>query len=80
MRSTLDLPDPLYRRLKLKAAQEGRTLREIVIRYLERGLAEEATPFAALPVLPRAGRRIRPMPQAELWQLLEGEEIGPSRS
>jgi len=38
MRTTLDLPDPLYQRLKLQAAKEGKTLRELVIRYLEEGL------------------------------------------
>lgn len=54
MRTTLDLPDPLYRRLKLKAAQEGKTLKEVVVRLLEEGLAR--TPLAPGP-FPKSRRR-----------------------
>lgn len=39
MRTSLDLPDPLFRHLKSRAALEGRTLRELVISLVERGLA-----------------------------------------
>jgi hypothetical protein len=36
MRTTIDIPDEVYRRLKVKAASEGRTLREIALRGIER--------------------------------------------
>ncbi|WP_022798614.1 hypothetical protein [Thermus islandicus] len=78
MRTTLDLPDPLYRRLKLQAAREGKTLRELVIRYLEEGLRRGGSPGPRpLPRVPEAGRRIPVRTHEELWALLE-EEGGPA--
>lgn len=43
MRTTIDIPDETYRRLKLKAAIEGQTIREIALRGIQRELekAEE---------------------------------------
>jgi hypothetical protein len=38
MRTSLDLPDPLFKHLKARAALEGRTLRDLVIELIERGL------------------------------------------
>ncbi|KGQ21921.1 hypothetical protein [Thermus filiformis] len=67
MRTTLDLPDPLYRRLKLKAAQEGKTLREVVVRLLEEGLARTSPGPRPLPQIQEAGRRIPAGTHAELW-------------
>jgi hypothetical protein len=34
MRTTIDIPDPLFRELKMRAASEGTTLREMVIEGL----------------------------------------------
>jgi hypothetical protein len=31
MRTTVDIPDPLYREMKIHAAQEGTTLKEIIL-------------------------------------------------
>jgi plasmid stability protein len=38
MRTSLDLPDALFKHLKARAALEGRTLRDLVIELVERGL------------------------------------------
>lgn len=78
MRTTLDLPDALYRRLKLQAAQEGKTLREVIVAYLEEGLRRRQGQEAPrpLPRVPEAGRRLRPLNHAELVELLD--EDGPS--
>lgn len=38
MKTTLDLPDPLMRRVKIRAASEGRKLKEIISDLLEKGL------------------------------------------
>ena len=43
MRTTLDLPDPLFRTLKARAALQGRSLKDLVVSYVERGLREPAT-------------------------------------
>jgi plasmid stability protein len=78
MRTTLDLPDALYRRLKIQAAREGRTLREVVLRYLEEGLSrrEAGGGPRPLPVIPEAGRRLEARSHADLWELLD--EHGPA--
>ncbi len=47
MRTTLDLPDELMRHLKARAALEGRSLRELVLELVERGL--KAQPLTAAP-------------------------------
>lgn len=38
MRTTLDIPDPVYRMLKSKAAQEGKSVKAIVLRSVENEL------------------------------------------
>ena len=35
MRTTVDIPDILYRRLKSRAANEGRTVKELILRGVE---------------------------------------------
>jgi plasmid stability protein len=60
MRTTFDLPDDLMRHLKARAALEGRSLRDLVLELVERGLkappplAVQAAP-AGLPTV-RLGR------------------------
>ena len=41
MRTTVDIPDETYRAIKIKAAQEGIPLRQIVLRAIERDLEPE---------------------------------------
>jgi hypothetical protein len=38
MRTTIEIPDETYRQLKIKAAQEGKPLRQIVLQGIEREL------------------------------------------
>jgi hypothetical protein len=40
MRTTIDIPDPLFRELKIRAASEGTTLREMVIEGLSLRVGE----------------------------------------
>lgn len=35
MRSTVDIPDPIYRRLKSRAASEGVSAKELILRGIE---------------------------------------------
>jgi hypothetical protein len=35
MRTTVDIPDPVYRELKGKAATEGRSVKELILRGVE---------------------------------------------
>jgi hypothetical protein len=38
VRTTVDIPDPLYRQLKSKAATEGRSVKELILRGVENEL------------------------------------------
>ena len=83
MRTSLDFPDPLFKHLKTRAAQEGRTLRDLVIELVERGLTarEVVDPqkrFLARPqVIPSQGPMILPvslMSNADLYALINEED------
>ena len=50
MRTTIDIPDPVYRRLKSRAASEGSSAKELILRGVEHVL--KARPR-------RRGRRIK---------------------
>lgn len=41
MKATVDVPDLLYRRVKARAAIEGRAVRDVTIELYERWLADE---------------------------------------
>ncbi len=52
MRTTLDIPDPLFRHLKARAAMQGSTLRDLVVGLVEKGLLVPAiadVPATKLP-------------------------------
>jgi hypothetical protein len=46
MRTTVDIPDPLYREIKVRAASEGTTVRELILEgvaiRLQNGTAKSA--------------------------------------
>ncbi len=54
MRTTIDLPDPLLKHLKARAALEGRSLRDLVVELVEKGLNAGGT------VDPQARYQARP--------------------
>lgn len=57
MKTTLDLPDDLFRDVKLRAVAQGRTLRDVVADFLRQGLGQ--TPVGASPgALPVASSRV----------------------
>ena len=82
MRTSLDLPDPLFRHLKARAALEGRSLRDLVVSLVERGLVvppPASTQAPAVPAEPPSVRLGAPMPlapdrlsNAALSELLDG--------
>jgi plasmid stability protein len=41
MRTTVDIPDPVYRRLKSRAAREGRSAKELILRGVHQVLKEK---------------------------------------
>lgn len=52
MRTTLELPDSLFKHLKTRAAMEGSTLRDLVVQLVERGLQAPATTQSEPATLP----------------------------
>ncbi len=87
MRTTLDLPDPLFKEVKTRAIQEGVKLKELLAAYIEAGLRGTAPEIKApapvgvrreLPVgiarIP--GTPLHPaMTNADLSAILEEEDI-----
>jgi hypothetical protein len=54
MRTTIDIPDETYRDLKVKAAQEGTPVRQIVLRGIQReleGAGEKPVRKLQLPLI-----------------------------
>ena len=45
----MDLPDALYRRARIRAAERGTTLRELLIESLENALSGRSSRTSALP-------------------------------
>jgi hypothetical protein len=77
MRTTLDLPDELFRQVKAKAALEGTKLKQLLTRYVENGLRQAAQPSrrrSKLPVIKRHGKRVVPNLTAKRQSELEQEE------
>jgi len=80
MRTTVDVPDDLYRRLKARAALSGLKVRELMTRYLEEGLrslpaGEHPVRRSALPVaIPSTGSPIAALTRSELARIDEDEE------
>ena len=81
MRTTIDIPEELYRTLKARAGLSGVTLRELVRRLIEQGLrssVDEKEPrkkFGPPPVIiPPRGKPIPALSRAKLRRLEEKED------
>ena len=81
MRTTIELPDDLYRTLKARAGLNGVTLRRLVLRLIEQGLsssggrsvtAQKPNPPPVI-VAPR-GVPIAAVPRAEIMRIDEEED------
>ena len=83
MRTTLDLPDILFREVKTRAVQQGVTLKDLLAQYIQAGMN---APASVAPLAPRAniplpyfrktdGPAIPAHSNAELFAILEEEDI-----
>jgi hypothetical protein len=83
VRTTLDLPDPLFRELKARAALEGVKMKELIRRLLEAGLGVDSPPLeprrqrSALPFIPElvTGTPIPALSREELARIEEQEDL-----
>jgi hypothetical protein len=66
MRATIDIPDELYRRVKVKAAQSSQTVRQLVLKGIDlvvEGEAAEASLRHSVPMLDtNASKAVDPTP------------------
>jgi len=85
MRTTLDLPDPLFRELKIQAARQGINMKDLLARYVEAGLYGRfpAIPGSSVPrrsPIPIArhatGQTIPAMSNARMQQILDEDDAG----
>ena len=79
MRTTLELPDEVFRKVKAKAAMEGITLKQLLTDYVSKGLEDtSSTPRpisrSKLPVIKRRGRAVIPNLTPELQATLQEAE------
>lgn len=84
MRTTLDLPDSLFKEVKTRAVQQGVTLKELLATYIEAGLrgpqrlGRDTVPRNpnSLPVAWEADGTVTPArSNAELYAILEEDEV-----
>jgi len=72
MRTTIDIPTPLFKRAKAAAAKEGTTLRTIVVRALEALMAQ---PPAAKPYkFEWKGVSLGRIPEREFWAAMHDQD------
>jgi hypothetical protein len=82
MRTTLDLPDPLFRELKARAARQGVKMKELLATFIENGLrggkgaGSQPSPVRSpLPVARRAtGLPIPALDNSQLSAILDDED------
>ncbi len=86
MKTTIDLPEELVREMKIRAAREGRKLRDVAEEVFRRGLAAgSSTPVERrripLPLVPApAGARPFTLSGERLLELEgEAESFGPEK-
>ena len=71
MRTTVDIPDATYRKLKSKAAEEGCSVKELILR----GVNRELKPGGAgrrvrLPIVRSKRRRVLQLTNEQIYELI----------
>lgn len=72
MRTTIDIPDPLYRKLKAKAALEGSTVKQIIVTLVTRDLQAPAGARVRFPLIKGKSRRKLKITNEEIDEILFG--------
>ena len=72
MRTTVDIPDPLYRELKGKAASEGRSVKELILRGVEQELKGRRTRVrrVTLPIVPSKSPGAVKVDNAKIFEII----------
>lgn len=76
MRTTVDLPDPLFKQIKAEAALRGMKLREFIMYSLERTLSERSSKLKSyrvkLPLVRGDGKRLLSRTNPEISRINGG--------
>ena len=73
MRTTIDIPDALYRRLKGKAAAEGRSVKEIILLSVEEQIApkrQSRTRRVKPPIIPSKRPGTLDLDNAKIYEII----------
>ena len=73
MRTTVDIPDPLYRKLKGKAASEGRSVKELILLGVEEHLHQKRRPRdrrVKLPIIPSKRPGTLDLDNAKIYEII----------
>jgi hypothetical protein len=82
MRTTIDLPDPLFRVAKTLASEKGISLKDFFTEALQRAVSQPPSRGQRMdlpPVRSVGGKRIPVRSNVQLAELLENEELGKLR-
>ena len=74
MRTTVDIPDETYRDLKIKAAQEGTPVRQIVLRGIQReleGTIEKPVRKLQLPLIRSTRKDKRVIDSEKIYEIID---------
>ena len=73
MRITVNIPDALYRELKLKAARENRSVKELILRAVEAALRarpKKRSKWVVLPLIPSKAPGTLDIDNAKIYDLI----------
>jgi hypothetical protein len=82
MRTTIELPDPLFRVAKTLASEQGISLKEFFTEALDRAVNQPRSPGHRMekpPIAGSKGKRIPARSNSELASILEEEEQGKAK-
>jgi hypothetical protein len=74
VRTTIDIPDRIYRDLKARAARQGSTVKELILRGVEKEMGEAAPKRTRvqLPLIRGKGGRKLDLTNAQIDEILFG--------
>jgi hypothetical protein len=77
MRTSIDIPDELFKKAKITAVEQGLTLRQLMLRGLQKTINETGVKPDAerLPKLPKRTAKPYHLSSDEIQSLLAAEEV-----
>ncbi len=80
MRTTVEIPDDLFREVKTRAAQSGTTFKAFIIDSLIRQVGRiEPSQRVELPLFGAADREAKELSNEEIKRVLDDEEVEDAR-